>query len=1059
MSKTTGQPLTYLDFTYQTSMGSPARNSTRVFADNLGRFAYKRSDGVIIALDTTNIRESTLIRLPNSTAPIVSTDSAAELTNKTINSTGNTITVGGTNINSLVNQDVRTTAAPTFTGMSLTDVSIDNSLDTVLCVDGDGMVKIRNNITESSGGAITGKIIDSADNTIRVNGTNINTLVGQDTRTTAAPTFAAETLNGRLTINTALTHPITINQSSGGPSNDLLFHVGASDILTVGTSETTSETYTWTHAARDYKIGTNNTERLRIASGGIALDNTATQYLALQGTTLVRRNDSVDLNSAQTLTNKTLTSPIISTIVNTGTLTLPTATTTLVGRDTVDTLSNKTFTSLSVTSLDSGGQTITLPTATTTLVGRDTVDTLSNKSFEASSCQFVDDADDSKQVAFDVSGAATSTTTTFATEQTVDRLITFPDVDDTVVTLGATQTLTGKTLTSPTINSPVLTNGGTITLPTATTTLVGRDTTDTLTNKTLTSPVITNSGNTITLPTVTATLVGRDTTDVLTNKTLTSPVLTTPLFSTITNTGTITLPTATTTLVGRDTTDTLTNKSLVAASCAIVDATDNNKRVMFNNAGAGAGRTMTFTMSPTSTDKTITFPDTTDTVVTLAAAQTLTGKTIASPVITNSGNTITLPAVTATLVGRDTTDVLTNKTLTSPVITTPTISSIVNTGTLTLPTATTTLVGRDTTDVLTNKTLTTPTINSPVLTNSGNTITLPTVTATLVGRDTVETLTNKTLTSPVLTTPTISSIVNTGTITLPTATTTLVGRDTTDVLTNKSLVAANCAIVDATDNNKRVVFNNAGAGAGRTMTFTMSPTSTDKTITFPDTTDTVVTLAATQTLTGKTLTSPVLTTPSFSTITNTGTITLPTVTATLVGRDTTDVLTNKTINTASGNVIQIAGTAITALVNQDVRTTASPTFSALNLTNGISAFGGNIYEAAGSNTIAAGGANVIVASILTLSFKSYLIEMASAGVSTSGVNVGKGLFQRSVSGATNLAGTITINNLFGNQFALNGILAGPGHNVSASGITVNVSLVGNATDALRFRWWVKIYIN
>jgi len=47
------------------------------------------------------------------------------------------------------------------------------------------------------------------------------------------------------------------------------------------------------------------------------------------------------LTGSQTLTNKTLTTPVISTISNTGTVTLPTATTTLVGRDTTDTLTNK----------------------------------------------------------------------------------------------------------------------------------------------------------------------------------------------------------------------------------------------------------------------------------------------------------------------------------------------------------------------------------------------------------------------------------------------------------------------------------------------------------------------------------------------------------------------------------------------------------------------------------------------------------------------------------------------------------------------------------------------
>ena len=54
---------------------------------------------------------------------------------------------------------------------------------------------------------------------------------------------------------------------------------------------------------------------------------------------------TVDKTTAQTLTNKTLTAPIIATISNTGTLTLPTSTDTIVGRATTDTLTNKTLTS------------------------------------------------------------------------------------------------------------------------------------------------------------------------------------------------------------------------------------------------------------------------------------------------------------------------------------------------------------------------------------------------------------------------------------------------------------------------------------------------------------------------------------------------------------------------------------------------------------------------------------------------------------------------------------------------------------------------------------------
>ncbi len=62
----------------------------------------------------------------------------------------------------------------------------------------------------------------------------------------------------------------------------------------------------------------------------------------------------VGTSDSQTLTNKTLTSPIISTISNTGTLTLPTSTDTLVGRATTDTLTNKTLTSPTLTTPNLG---------------------------------------------------------------------------------------------------------------------------------------------------------------------------------------------------------------------------------------------------------------------------------------------------------------------------------------------------------------------------------------------------------------------------------------------------------------------------------------------------------------------------------------------------------------------------------------------------------------------------------------------------------------------------------------------------------------------------------
>jgi hypothetical protein len=80
---------------------------------------------------------------------------------------------------------------------------------------------------------------------------------------------------------------------------------------------------------------------------GHATDTTLSRSAA--GKLAVEGVDVVLLSGAQTLTNKTLTSPVISTITNTGTLTLPTATTTLVGTGTTDTLTNKTLTSPVIT--------------------------------------------------------------------------------------------------------------------------------------------------------------------------------------------------------------------------------------------------------------------------------------------------------------------------------------------------------------------------------------------------------------------------------------------------------------------------------------------------------------------------------------------------------------------------------------------------------------------------------------------------------------------------------------------------------------------------------------
>lgn len=83
--------------------------------------------------------------------------------------------------------------------------------------------------------------------------------------------------------------------------------------------------------------------------------------------------------------------------------------------------------------------------------------------------------------------------------------------------------------------------------------------------------------------------------------------------------------------------------------------------------------------------------------------------------------------------------------------------------------------------------------------------------------------------------------------------------------------------------------------------------------------DASVTLTGTQTVTNKTFTSPTI-----STILNTGTITLPTSTDTLVGRATTDTLTNKIISGATlvspEERLTVSATAATGTINFDAST-------------------------------------------------------------------------------------------------------------------------------------------
>lgn len=118
--------------------------------------------------------------------------------------------------------------------------------------------------------------------------------------------------------------------------------------------------------------------------------------------------------------------------------------------DNIDIVPNGTAsTTTTIQSSQTANRTLTLPDVTDTLVAKTTTDVLTNKSLSDSTTLIVDAGDNTKQIAFDAAGTA-GTKTTITGSQTVNRVLTLPDATDTLVGKATTDTLTNKSIDATT---------------------------------------------------------------------------------------------------------------------------------------------------------------------------------------------------------------------------------------------------------------------------------------------------------------------------------------------------------------------------------------------------------------------------------------------------------------------------------------------------------------------------------------------------------------------------------------------------------------------------------